>query len=83
MTLIEEIRREGAPPGSDAAPLQAVARQGDAAGEWITIAVMGDALRTLGERIDDDVPAQDLTVRLSRIPAIPQSRFVLRNVCAR
>jgi fatty-acid peroxygenase len=38
------------------------------------------ALRYLTTAMDYDVPQQDLSVRLSRMPAQPKSRFVLSNV---
>ncbi|MGN6551869.1 MAG: cytochrome P450 [Pararhizobium sp.] len=49
------------------------------AGEWLTIALMKTLLRTLVLRIDYDVPPQDLTVDLRRIPALPRSRFRISN----
>jgi len=50
------------------------------AGEWITIVLMKTALRLLTQEMDYDVPPQDLRINLSRIPAIPHSRFVIGNV---
>ena len=50
------------------------------AGEWITIALMKMALSVLTQRITYDVPAQDLRINYSRLPALPRSRFVSRNV---
>ena len=47
------------------------------AGEWLTIAVMKEAVKALTKQIDYDVPPQDLTVNLSRMPALPESRFVI------
>lgn len=49
-------------------------------GEWITIAVMKAAVRLLTGAMRYDVPAQDLRIDLSRMPAVPASRFVIRNV---
>lgn len=49
-------------------------------GEPIAIALMRTALRFLATRIAYDVPAQDLTVDYRRLPALPRSRFILRNV---
>ncbi|HEX2949188.1 MAG TPA: cytochrome P450, partial [Armatimonadota bacterium] len=49
------------------------------AGEWITIEMVKSAVRLLVS-IDYDVPQQDLGFNLSRMPAIPESRFILRNV---
>ena len=53
------------------------------AGEWITIALMKKAVRLLSEAMQYDVPEQDLEVPLSRMPTIPKSGFVIRNVRGR
>jgi fatty-acid peroxygenase len=45
-------------------------------GERITVAMLA-ALTTRLAAMDYDVPAQDLTISLRRIPALPASRFVL------
>jgi len=50
------------------------------AGEWVTVELMKVALSQLAEFMTYDVPAQDLRVSLSRVPAIPRSRFVISNV---
>jgi len=50
------------------------------AGEWITIALMKTAVRMLTAGMRYDVPKQDLYIDLSRMPARPESRFVIRNV---
>lgn len=49
-------------------------------GEWITIELMRSTLNFLLHEIDYDVPAQDLRLRYRRLPALPRSRFVIRNV---
>jgi fatty-acid peroxygenase len=49
-------------------------------GEWITVALMKEAVRLLTTAMTYDVPAQDLRIDLSRMPAVPQSRFVITNV---
>lgn len=49
-------------------------------GEWITIALMKSGVYYLVNSIEYDVPEQDLSVDLSRIPALPKSRFVINNV---
>jgi len=41
---------------------------------------MRHAVGFLTGAIDYEVPAQDLTLRLSRMPAIPRSRFVMTQV---
>ena len=50
------------------------------AGEWITIALMKTAVRLLTTGMRYDVPEQDLRIDLSRMPAQPESRFMIRNV---
>ncbi len=50
------------------------------AGEHLTIAAMKATLRFLVNDIDYDVPVQDLGFSLSRIPALPESGFVMANV---
>lgn len=52
------------------------------AGEWITIEVMKRALRLLTRELRYEVPRQDLTISLSRTPAVPKSRFIMTNVAA-
>ncbi len=41
---------------------------------------MKQAVRLLTESMQYDVPEQDLRINLSRMPAIPESRFVIGNV---
>lgn len=50
------------------------------AGEWITIELMKVASDFLALRVAYDVPEQDLRIDASRLPALPRSRFVVRNV---
>lgn len=45
------------------------------AGEWVTIEVMKAMLRTLARDIDYRVPEQDLSIDLSKMPALPESGF--------
>lgn len=49
-------------------------------GEDITIALMKKSIEILTTGIQYEVPAQDLTIDLSKMPAIPESRFLIRNV---
>lgn len=49
-------------------------------GEWITIELMKVAAAFMSAGMQYEVPQQDLRISLSRIPAIPNSRFVIRNV---
>lgn len=51
-------------------------------GEWITIALMKMALNLLTRSMRYDVPKQNLQITLARMPAIPESRFVISNVRA-
>jgi fatty-acid peroxygenase len=50
------------------------------AGEWFTIELVKQAVRLLTTGMQFEVPEQDLSIDLSRMPAIPKSRFVIRNV---
>ena len=50
------------------------------AGEWITISLMKCALCLLLDTMHYEVPRQDLRVSLSHMPAIPASRFRIREV---
>ena len=50
------------------------------AGEWITLALMQQALHILTEQIEYEVPPQDLSIDLARVPAMPASKFVLSHV---
>lgn len=49
-------------------------------GERITIELTERAIRLLAAEMRYDVPSQDLGISLSRIPALPKSRFVIKNV---
>ena len=50
------------------------------AGEHLTIQAMKAAVRFLVERIDFDIPRQDLSFSLARIPSLPKSGFVINHV---
>lgn len=50
-----------------------------ARGEWIVIELMKRLVRLL-LATDYEVPDQDLRIDMSRMPAIPKSRFVIRNI---
>lgn len=50
------------------------------AGERITIELMKVAVKHLCGSMTYEVPMQNLQIRFSRIPAIPESRFVITNV---
>lgn len=49
-------------------------------GEWATVGLLEMALRMLTQELAFDVPDQDLSVSLSRMPAQPASGFVIRRV---
>lgn len=49
-------------------------------GEWITVEQIKTTARTLTREMTYDVPPQDLTIDLSRIPAVPSSRFIITRV---
>ncbi len=53
------------------------------AGEWITIEVVKTTVRLLTREMRYGVPAQDLALDLSRMPAMPRSRFVITDVAPR
>jgi fatty-acid peroxygenase len=50
------------------------------AGEWITIELTKTAVRLLTTAMAYAVPAQDLSISLSKMPALPTSHFVIRQV---
>ncbi|HET7570420.1 MAG TPA: cytochrome P450 [Gammaproteobacteria bacterium] len=49
-------------------------------GEWITIELMKTMIRMLTSAMHYEVPEQDLEIDLTRLPAIPASRFVISHV---
>src|SRR5699024_5793508 len=49
-------------------------------GEWITVDIMSVSLAFLAKRIDYKVPKQNLNFSMVRIPSIPKSRFIMRDV---
>ncbi|GAB2696322.1 cytochrome P450 [Thalassiella azotivora] len=49
-------------------------------GEWVTIALVGRAVRAMVSDVGWTVPPQDLTVDLRRVPALPASGFVVSGV---
>lgn len=53
------------------------------AGEWATTALMKRITECLIHSMDYRVPEQDLGIDLTRIPALPESRFIISNVSAR
>lgn len=49
-------------------------------GEWIVIEIMKVAARLLTGPMAYEAPEQDLSIDFSRLPALPKSGFVMRNV---
>lgn len=49
-------------------------------GEWIATALMKQTAEMLTRRMRYEVPEQDLSLVWARLPALPRSRFVLREV---
>jgi len=52
------------------------------AGEWLTIEAMKTAAFLLAASMTHEVPAQDLSIDLTRMPTLPKSGFVIRRVRA-
>lgn len=50
------------------------------AGEWVTIEVMTTILDYLVNRMDYDVPEQDLSFSMVSMPSIPHSKVMIKNV---
>lgn len=50
------------------------------AGEWLTIELTKTAVYLLTHTMSYNVPKQDLSLSLSRLPTIPKSRFAIANV---
>lgn len=51
-------------------------------GEPATVAIVKAAVRLLASAMSYDVPDQDLSIDLGKMPALPKSRFIMRNVRA-
>ncbi|RKJ38777.1 cytochrome P450, partial [Butyricicoccus sp. 1XD8-22] len=50
------------------------------AGEKVTLEIMKVSLDYLANKLDFEVPEQDLSFELNDIPSIPHSRIILRNI---
>lgn len=50
------------------------------AGEWVTIEVMKVSLDFLANRMNYEVPDQDLSFSMVSIPSIPHSKVVIKNI---
>jgi fatty-acid peroxygenase len=49
-------------------------------GEWITIELLKRSAHLLTNMMQYDVPEQDLSLDFARMPGIPKSRFIMRNI---
>jgi fatty-acid peroxygenase len=49
-------------------------------GEVLTIKIMKLGMKFLTNHLDYEVPVQDLSYSLSRIPTLPKSRFIMSNI---
>lgn len=49
-------------------------------GEWITITLLKSGMDFISGHLAYEVPPQDLSYSLRRMPAIPKSRFIISNV---
>ncbi len=49
-------------------------------GEGMTVEIMKTVLDVLANNIEFDVPEQDLSYSLSRMPTLPKSGFVMENI---
>ncbi|WP_210489067.1 cytochrome P450 [Rufibacter aurantiacus] len=52
------------------------------AGEWVTIEAMKVSMVFLSRYMEYEVPTQDLSFSLERMPTYPNSKFIMRNVRA-
>lgn len=50
------------------------------AGEWVTIEVMKVSLQYLSNKLDYEIPNQDLSYSMVSIPSLPHSKFIMANV---
>jgi fatty-acid peroxygenase len=52
-------------------------------GEMITVELLKQSVKHLTEDMDYRVPQQDLSVKMNRVPALPESSFIIEHVKAR
>lgn len=50
------------------------------AGEWVTIEMMKVSLDFLVNRMEYDLPEQDLSYSMVNMPSIPHDKIVMKNV---
>ncbi|WP_405102837.1 cytochrome P450 [Oceanobacillus sp. FSL H7-0719] len=49
------------------------------AGEWVTVEIMKISLNFLANRLNFEVPNQDLSISMNDLPSIPQIKIILKN----
>src|SRR5699024_3817716 len=49
-------------------------------GEWLTVNVMTTILKLLVHQMTYDVPEQNLTYSFTKMPSLPKSKFIMKNV---
>jgi fatty-acid peroxygenase len=49
-------------------------------GEWLTVELLKISLSFLSNQLTYQVPVQDLTYSLHRIPTLPKSKFIMNNI---
>lgn len=49
-------------------------------GEWLTIELMKTSIDFLVNHLEYDVPLQDFSYPLNRIPTLPRSKFIMNNI---
>lgn len=49
-------------------------------GEWLTIAIMKEAVRLLVTKMEYEIPVQDVSIDLHRMPALPKSGLLMRAI---
>ncbi|MFD2629760.1 cytochrome P450 [Oceanobacillus kapialis] len=50
------------------------------AGEWLTVELMQTSLSFLTQELSYEVPPQDLSYSMARIPTHPSSNFIMKNI---
>lgn len=49
-------------------------------GEWVTIELLKLSMNYLANCLEYDVPSQDLSYSMRRMPTIPKSKFIIKNI---
>ncbi|MBY7141613.1 cytochrome P450 [Virgibacillus sp. NKC19-3] len=50
------------------------------AGEWLTIEILKESLNVLVNKLDYEVPEQDLSFSMNDMPSLPKSKMIITNV---